>query len=65
MSKNKIKTEIELGIQRAIEETTQYPKHGLITLVFSTWSQQEVEIYREEIADVVSEYFDTDVWVDY
>ena len=63
--KNYVQDEIESGIQRAIEEMRNNPKHGLLTLVFSTWRQDEVDMYREEIADVLSDYFDTDVWVDY
>lgn len=62
---NHIQDEIEITIQNAIEEAINNPKHGLITLVFSTWNQSDVELHGEEIADVISDYFDTDVWVDY
>ncbi len=61
---NYIKSPIEEGIQRYLEESQNYPKHGLICLVFPELDQATVEMLAEEIEEILEEKLNTLVFVD-
>lgn len=62
--KNYVRTAIEEGVRRAVEETKNYPKHGLVCLVFPELPQYVVDQMHEEIEQILEDKLNTLVMVD-
>lgn len=61
---NHVNTPIEEGIHKYIEESLEYPKHGLLCLVFPELDQKAVEMLAEEIEEILEDKLNTLVMVD-